>query len=152
MLLSSEEFGAMFEKYERSAFRMETHQVYTMPSEQPNLRRFPAGEPKPDGHNSSWHELVRDNFAAGKTMQRLKIVKRPFTDYTRYLMSWGVPGNVQAGEDYRILDLTERDLHIPEQDYWIFDESTVVLLNFNPDGTLIDRVLEDTVDLQKYWH
>lgn len=152
MILSSEELGAMFETYERSAFRMETHQIYTMPTEQPNIARFLAGEPKPDSHNASWHELVRANVAAGKTMQRLKIVKRPFTDYTRYLMSWGVPGNVKAGEDYRILDLTERNLGIPEQDYWIFDESKVVLLNFNADGTLIDRVFADPAGFDKYTH
>lgn len=152
MIISSEEFGAMFETYERSAFRMETRQIYTMPAEQPNLARFLAGEPKPEGHNASWHELVRVNIAAGKTMQRLKIVRRPFTDYTRYLMSWGVPGNAEAGEDYRILDLTEREFGMPEQDYWIFDESTVILLNFNPDGTLVERRVAESADFDKYTH
>lgn len=152
MVVSTEEFGAMFRDYKRSAFRMETHQVYTMPREQPNLARFLAGAPKPEGHNKSWHEGIRNNIAAGKTMQRLKVVRRPFTDYTRYLMSWGVPGNVSAGEDYRILDITDRALDIPEQDFWIFDEETVVLLNFNPDGTLIDRQFADPTDLDSYLH
>lgn len=152
MVVSTEEFGAMFREYKRSAFRMETHQVYTMPREQPNLARFLAGESKPADHNAAWHETVRNNIAAGKKQQRLKIVKRPFTDYTRYLMSWGVPGNVAAGEDYRILDLTDKTTEIPEQDYWIFDESTVVLLNFNRDGTQIDRQLADPADLDTYFH
>src|SRR5215470_7889621 len=43
-------------------------------------------------------------------LQRLKVVRRPFTEYTRFLFAWAIPGNVEAGEDYRILDLTEKSL------------------------------------------
>jgi hypothetical protein len=150
MLISSDEFGEMFESYKSSAFRMETRQVYTMPTERPTLERFLAGEDMPDGFNAGWHEMIRTNSAAGKTMQRVKFVRRPFTDYTRYLMSWGVRSNAAAGEDYRILDITDRAVDIPEQDFWIFDESSIVLLNFNPDGTIIDRVLADPVGLADY--
>ncbi len=150
MAVSDEEFGAMFKNYERSAFRMETHQVYTIPREQPTFRMFLAGEDKPEDFGAAWHELIRKNVAAGKTMQRVKFVRRPFTEYTRYLMSWGVVANSAAGEDYRILDTTDRTIDIPEQDYWIFDEATVVLLNFNPDGTLIDRQFADPAGLDKY--
>lgn len=152
MILSSEELGTLFREFNRSAFRMETHQTYTMPSEQAGLARFLAGEPKPEGHNSGWTTTVRENLAAGKTMQRVKVVRRPFTDYARFLFSWAIPGNVEAGEDYRILDLTNRTLDLPEQDYWVFDDSTVALLNFNPDGTLRDRELVDSSELDKYLH
>jgi hypothetical protein len=152
MEVSAEEFTAMFENYERSAFRMETHQVYTIPREQPTLQKFLAGEDMPEDFGATWHTMIRNNIAAGKTMQRVKFVKRPFTDYLRYLMSWGVPTNAAAGEDYRILDITDRAIGIPEQDFWIFDESAVVLLNFNPDGTLIDRQFADPADLDKYLH
>lgn len=141
MSLSSEQLGALFLDFRRSAFRLETHQVYTMPNEQAGLARFLAGEPKPAGHNAGWTETVRKNITVGKTMQRVKVVRRPFTDYTRFLFSWAIPSNVEAGEDYRILDITDRTVNLPEQDFWIFDESQVALLNFNPDGTLKDREL-----------
>ena len=152
MTLSGEDMGALFRDFERSAFRMETHPVYTMPNEQENLRRFRAGEPKPEGHNAGWKATIRQNVAAGKTMQRLKIVRLPFTEYTRFLFAWAIPGNVGAGEDYRILDLTEKSPDLPEQDFWIFDESTVALLNFNEDGSLKDRELADPSELDKYVH
>ncbi|MFE0024814.1 DUF6879 family protein [Amycolatopsis sp. NPDC059021] len=150
MLLSSEELGALFRDFERSAFRMETHQTYTMPSEQAGLQRFLAGEPKPDEHNAGWTATVRANVAAGKTMQRLKVVRRPFTDYTRFLFAWAIPGNVDAGEDYRILDLTDSAMHLPEQDFWLFDDTTVALLNFTEDGVLRDRELVDASELDTY--
>ncbi|SDY03715.1 hypothetical protein SAMN05421504_104296 [Amycolatopsis xylanica] len=152
MILSGEEMGALFQNFERSAFRLETHQTYTMPNEQAGLARFLAGEPKPEGHNANWTAYVRQTTASGKTIQRAKVVKRPFTDYTRYLMSWGVPGNVAAGEDYRIADVTEHPPSWPDQDFWLFDESTVALLNFNADGTLRGRELADPAELGTYLH
>jgi hypothetical protein len=58
----------------------------------------------------------------------------------------------QASEDYRILDVTDRNIDIPGQDCWIFDELTVVLFNFNPDGTLINRQFEDPAGWGEYLH
>jgi hypothetical protein len=150
VLLSSEELAALFRDFKSSAFRMETHPVYTMAGEQAGLARFLAGESKPEGHNSGWRDTVRRNLDAGKTMRRVKVVRRPFTDYTRFLFAWAIPGNVEAGEDYRILDVSDRAVGIPEQDFWVFDESTAVLLNFNADGTLRDRELVDSSDVGKY--
>lgn len=151
MSLSSEEMGGLFKGFRRSAFRMETHQTYTIPSERDSVRRFLAGQPKPVDHNAGWHATVRANVAGGKSMQRLKVIRRPFSDYIRYHLAWSIPGNVQAGEDYRILELTDRsELGIPEQDYWMFDDQTVALLNFNPDGTLAGRELADPSDLEQY--
>jgi hypothetical protein len=150
VLLSSEELGALFQNFEASAFRMETHQTYTMPAEAENIARFLRGEPKPPDHNKAWHESIRSYRASGKTIQRAKLVRRPFTDYTRCLFAWAIPGNVAAGEDYRIVDITDRTLELPEQDFWLFDERTVALLNFNPDGTLQDRELVENSNVGQY--
>ncbi|TCP50131.1 hypothetical protein EV191_108220 [Tamaricihabitans halophyticus] len=151
MLLSDDGIGKLFDNFQRSAFRMETQPVYTMEAEQDELRQFLAGEPIPQGFNAGWHNEVRGNLAAGKTMTRLKVVRRPFTDYTRFLFGWAIPGNVEAGEDYRILDLTDSELAIPNQDFWLFDDETVALLNFNEDGTLQSRELAQEVAPYLEW-
>lgn len=150
MLLNGEHFAKHLRDYERYAWRLETQPVYTMPNEQPALKRFLAGEPRPEKHNSSWRTNVRAMVEAGKEIGRVRTVRTPLTDYQRYQLAWGIPGNVQAGEDIRILDLTEDDLGLPEQDFWLFDDSTVVHLNFNPDGTLLDIEQLDDPDLPKY--
>lgn len=142
----------LFREFTRSAFRLETLQTYTMPREQPSIAKFLAGEPKHADHNASWHETVRSLVAAGRTVQRVKVVRRPLSDYLRYQFAWTLPGNTAAGEDYRILDLTDRKIDLPEQDFWLFDDKTVLLLNFNPDGTLRDRTLADAADLDHYRH
>lgn len=150
MLLNNETSAALFRDFRRSAFRLETLQTYTIPRDQVSYEQFLAGEPKPEDYNATWEATVRQHVAAGKSMHRVKVVRRPFTDYTRYMFAWALPRNVAAGEDYHILDLTDRDLDLPEQDFWLFDDETVLLLNFNRDGTLQDRGLAGPSEVDHY--
>lgn len=150
MLLESEAWQRYFTDFTRSAWRLEVQPTYTMPNEQPSLALFRAGEPKPEAHNAGWHNTVRANIAAGKTMGRVRVVRRPLTEYQRYQLAWGIPGNVAAGEDIRILDLSAVTVDLPNQDFWLFDDAIVVHLNFRPDGTIIDRELIEEPDLGKY--
>lgn len=151
MLLDGDQFGKHLTGYERWAWRFETQPTYTMPGEQENVRRFLAGAPKPDGHNAAWHRTVSVLIDEGKTIGRVRTVRFPLTDYQRYQLAWSIPGNVEAGEDIQVLDLTDVALRLPTHDFWLFDGSVVVDLNFRPDGTLanVDRV-EDP-DLSKYF-
>ncbi|MET9532636.1 DUF6879 family protein [Streptomyces sp. NPDC006649] len=151
MLLDGEEWQAYFRDFKNSAFRLEVHPVYTMPAEAETVRDFLAGEPIPEAFNASWHTTAREHAAAGRTMTRAKVVRRPLTDYSRYLFEWCIPGNVEAGEDYQIVDLTDRpNPGLPDQDFWLFDETTVVHLNYRPDGTQINRELVSSPDLRQY--
>lgn len=150
MQLDGAHFGRHLRDYERSAWRLETQPTYTMPNEQAGLALWRAGAPKPTGHNEAWHETVRANVAAGKSIGRVRTVRDPLTEYQRFQIDWGIPGNVAAGEDIRILDLTQYGLRLPEQDFWLFDDSIVVHLNFNPDGTLIDIEQIENPDLSMY--
>ncbi|RLV08815.1 hypothetical protein CTZ27_08695 [Streptomyces griseocarneus] len=150
MLLDGDAWAAYFRDFKRSAWRLEVQPTYTMPAEADSLARFLRGEPKPDDHNAKWHVTVRDAVAAGKTFGRVRVVCRPLTDYQRYQFAWGIPGNIRAGEDIRVLDLTDKDLGLPDQDFWLFDETTVVHLNYRPDGTQINRELIESPDLGQY--
>lgn len=150
MILDSEQFGQHLRGYARTAWRFECQPIYTMPGEQSSLRAFLAGEPKPAEHNASWHEAVHELTASGRSIGRVRTVRQPLTDYQRYQLAWGIPGNVDAGEDIRILDLTAEDLGLPNQDFWMFDDAIVVHLNFRPDGTLINVEQLEGPDIDKY--
>ncbi|WP_149825107.1 DUF6879 family protein [Streptomyces tailanensis] len=151
MLLDGEEWQAYFRDFKRSAFRLEVHQTYTMPFEAETFRGFLDGEPMPDGFNAEWHRTIQDHVAAGRTMTRAKIVRQPLTPYSRYLFGWAIPGNVAAGENYQIVDITDRpNPGLPEQDFWLFDETTVVHLNYRSDGTQINRELIQDPEIEKY--
>ncbi|MFI5728161.1 DUF6879 family protein [Streptomyces cyaneofuscatus] len=151
VLLDGDAWQAYFRDFQRSAFRLEVHQTYTMPAEADTVRGFLAGARIPHGFNASWHRTISEHAAAGRTMTRAKIVRRPLTPYSRYLFEWCIPGNVAAGEDYQIVDVTDRtNPGLPEQDFWMFDESTVVHLHYRPDGTQISRELIQDPDMGKY--
>ncbi|OKJ02851.1 DUF6879 family protein, partial [Kitasatospora sp. CB01950] len=69
--------------------------------------------------------------------------------YLRFEFMYYEP-QVKAGEDIRILDLTDRsNPGLPDQDFWLFDDANVVLMNYETDGTQLDRVLLDG-DVQQY--
>jgi hypothetical protein len=141
--LDGDAWRRTFDAYERDAWRFEAQPTYAMPRETENVARFLQGEPKPPEHNARWHERVRGYVASGRTIGRVRVVRQPLTDYQRYQFAWGIPGNIKAGEDIRILDVTKDDYGLPFSgtDWWMFDETRIVHLNFRPDGTQINREL-----------
>ncbi len=57
----------------------------------------------------------------------------------------------QAGEDVCILDLAERrDPGLPPQDFWLFDDTAVVRMDFLADGTQVGRESLEGVDPAPY--
>ncbi|MEU5897697.1 DUF6879 family protein [Streptomyces venezuelae] len=141
MLLDGEDWRRYFDAFAHEAWRFEAQPTYTMPKEQESLARFLRGADKPSAHNARWHERVRGYVKSGKRIGRVRIVRRPLTDYQRYQFAWGIPGNIAAGEDIRILDVTLEDYGLPlsGRDWWLFDEARIAHLNFRPDGTQINR-------------
>ncbi|GAA2915440.1 hypothetical protein GCM10020221_08970 [Streptomyces thioluteus] len=142
-MLSDGEWREVFDSFQHDAWRFEAQPTYTMPREAMSVDRFLRGEPKPADHNSAWHTRVQGYRAEGKSVGRVRVVRRPLTDYQRYQFAWSIPGNVGAGEDIRVLDVTGDDYGLPlgGRDWWLFDDSTVVHLNYRTDGTQIGRVL-----------
>ncbi|MBC2879187.1 MULTISPECIES: DUF6879 family protein [Streptomyces] len=140
-MLSAGEWRALFDAFEKDAWRFEAQPVYTMPGERDSLARFLRGEPKPDDHNAAWHARVQEYRSEGRRIGRVRVVRRPLTDYQRYQFAWGIPGNIAAGEEIRVLDVTDDDhgLRLSGRDWWMFDEATVVHLDYRPDGTQIGR-------------
>jgi hypothetical protein len=67
-------------------------------------------------------------------VQRVRLASVPHSDYVR----WGLdisPLNIEAGEDIRYLPrhLTE-GIELPDEDYWLLDDDTLILSVFSPDG------------------
>ncbi|WP_405643015.1 DUF6879 family protein [Streptomyces uncialis] len=151
MLLAGDAWRQEFDSYERDAWRFEAQPTYTMPNEAENVARFLRGEPMPPTHNERWHERVRGFVASGRTIGRVRVVRETLTDYQRYQFAWGIPGNIAAGEDIRVLDITHDDHGLPlgGTDWWLFDEVRLVHLNYRADGTQINRELR-TGDITPY--
>ncbi|MEU8822652.1 DUF6879 family protein [Streptomyces sp. NPDC048636] len=94
-MLSGEEFGRLFETFERTAFRLETLDVYDVEEEWEEISRFLAGvDMGPEWTDNPW---VRSMTEKGKSVSRVHVLRSPLTDYPRYELS-AYPGNIKADD------------------------------------------------------
>jgi len=150
VLLDPETFRKRLRGFARDAWRWECQQVYNFPAELEQVARYMAGESKPEGYNAQWQDNVRGIVDSGRSIGRVRAIRRPLSDYVRCQLDWIVPDSVRAGEDIRILDVTEDDPEAPRQDYWLFDGSLVVRLNFTEDGSLLNIEELEESDVSRY--
>lgn len=151
MRLEGETWSRYFRDFGSTAFRLELRQVYVMPGEADDLAAFDRGELPPADYHYGWLDTVANAVKAGKTFQRVRVVTRPLSFYTKWEFVWAYDWNVKAGEDVRILDITDRPApELPDHDFWLFDDATVVKLLYRPDGTQIGRELVEHPDLSQY--
>jgi hypothetical protein len=133
----SPEYAALFDGFAHSAFRWEARQEY----EDEAIGAFLAGEPKPPMPGKErWVARVRSACAAGKVIARVHYVRAPLTDYLRYEITWSYPSNVDAGEDVRI---TTDSLGLPDRDFWLFDSTTLLWMDYDNNGCMVGAELDD---------
>ncbi|MFE8939933.1 DUF6879 family protein [Streptomyces sp. NPDC007872] len=144
MLLDGDEWAARFETFQREAWRLETLPEYRVPQEAEEIAAFLAGERiDPHAYSNEYTDDLKRVRREGRSKGRVHIVTRPLSDYLRYEFMYYQP-HAWAGEDIRILDVTDRANPLEGvQDFWMFDRSEVVLMNYGPDGTQINREIHE---------
>lgn len=138
--MDGEAWQAKFRDFQTEAWRLETLPAYNVPQEDEEIRAFLAGERiNPHTHSNDYTEDLRRVRREGKSKGRVHIVTRPLSDYLRYEFMYYLP-HAWAGEDIRIMDVTDRSNPLADvQDFWMFDKTDVVLMNYEADGTQISR-------------
>jgi hypothetical protein len=148
--LEGEAWQAYFENFEREAFRLETLPVYLVAGEREKFQRFLETGQQIISADNNWHRQIRRWRQAGRWIGRVHVVTRPISDYLRFEFEF-YAHSVQAGEDIRILDLTDKENPgLPSQDFWMFDETHVVRMDYAADGTQLGRELLEEVDPTPY--
>lgn len=137
----SKQFGALFRSFAHSVFRLETLQVYRGQRDLDLVGKFLAGKPRPpDQIKAEWTSMIASNVQAGKTVQRVHVVREPLTDYLCFELTWGYEPNAAAGEDVRIIPIAEHDpwpVDLPQHDYWLFDSAELYEMHYDSDGVLL---------------
>jgi hypothetical protein len=147
--------ASQWDTFQRSAFRLETLPEYRVAKEEGELELYLAGKPMPAGSNGDWHRRLREYFASGRYVQRVRVLSPPLSDYIRMEFDWGYVDNVAiGGEDIRILDLSRiPELELPDWDFWFFDDEVVLKLIYAEDGTQLGREVlpdADPVEFRRY--
>lgn len=120
--LTPAEFDDAFQRWADSAtstsvFRWEARQDYYVDAEDPSLRSWREGTPRPERsvRTSRWLARIAATTIAGKTWTRVRRIAEPHSEYTAWeLVSFS---EAQAAGD-RVL-LTRQTVDLP--DFWLFD-------------------------------
>ncbi|MFE7442628.1 DUF6879 family protein [Streptomyces chartreusis] len=132
----------------RSAFHLEMRDGYMRSDPrfaawQTGLRNDPA---ESDPERRPWLRLVADLVTQGVEVRRARIISEPVSDYIRFEHHLTGP-NVEAGEHVRWLPRRQASaLALPGNDFWLFDDSSVVFNHFAGDGELAPDDEEFTDD------
>lgn len=142
MLLAGEAWAARFERFTHEAWRLETLPQYLMPQEAEEFAAFKASGEHIDPHSVSneYTDRLRRQVSEGRVQGRVHVVSQPLSDYLRFEFAQYYAPHALAGEQIRILDVTGRPNPVHgAQDFWMFDRSEVVLMNYEPYGKQISR-------------
>jgi hypothetical protein len=122
-----------FDRFTRSAWRLETHAYY--PADQAVFEAWLRGVTPSQAEQARrrwWLDSVSAATAAGRQIGRVHVLTLPLNAYLRFELDH-YPGNQAAGEDIRI---ARADLH-PElralgPDFWLFDDTRIQPVLLDP--------------------
>ncbi len=138
MSSSSKTLGELFDTFEWEAFRLETLDDYSRSGNVEAYQSFLASEQQPGDYNASWVAELRSHTSKGKRIYRVHILSRPLTPYLRFELGWGYRKNMSGGEDFFIVDTTERPNPLDGvPDFWLFDSETAAVMNYDEAGAFL---------------
>ncbi len=84
------------------------------------------------------------HLARGTTVRKLRVVYGPLSEHLRFEIGWQYPANQAAGEQIRILELTERvrPSAMIDDEFWMLGHQRAVLMTYD-DGRYLHG---DTVE------
>jgi hypothetical protein len=136
------------QNFQRSAFRLETLPVYSVPQEEAWFAEWQRSGQLPEltPANDSWLRLVQEACRAGKRMQRVHVVTPPLSDYLRFEFTTQIP-SVDCGEDCRIAEASHVQQAVGQlSDYWLMDETVAIRLHYDDEGRFLGmEQVEDVV-------
>jgi hypothetical protein len=143
------QFEALFDQFERSAWRWECQPVYHEPDERTPLAAFLRGDAD-WSWAQDWFDWLQEITAAGRSVGRVRVLHQPRPDYQRFLLAM-TPHSVAAGEDIRLLPADAADgLDLPAEDFWLFDDRLVVVLHLGDAGVDHAEVIADPSTVERY--
>lgn len=164
------DLAALLREFRVSAFRLETRDRYAVPQEAEWFAEWRRSGKLPElsPENDSWLKLVNEARRSGKQMRRVHLVSPPLSEYLRFEFATQIP-SVECGEDCRIAETTGSpplaQIAWEARDFWLFDSSTVVVLDYDDQGRFLavrqvtnvqhyldqrDLVLAHSISLKEY--
>ncbi|MGW4792615.1 DUF6879 family protein [Nonomuraea sp. NPDC004297] len=131
------EFTELVLSFRHTAFRLEARDRYNEPSEAEAIHGFTETGSVDPAYLEEWATTVRERFAQGRRMRRVRVVSEPHAPYTRFGLALAAQ-NTEAGEDIRYLPRHQASgLDLPGHDFWLIDSMMLLILRFDDDDKLL---------------
>jgi hypothetical protein len=142
-LVAPHDLDALFERVERTAWRLETRSKYGVDYETEPWMRWRRREPDDMSWFQPWLDMVRRKTAAGARFQRVRLVGKKLTDYQRFALTVSAY-NTAAGEEIRYLRRDKAtELGVPvDRDWWLIDDSWLIDVLFDDDDRLVGAKID----------
>lgn len=139
-------FNALMESARNSAVHLEMRDVYGVGDESEDFEHWKrTGQRDADpasAYWAPWVDLIGRAVDRGVVIRRARVVSEPVTDYIRFEHA-ATSVNIHAGEQVRWLPRRHAsDIALPGNDFWVFDDKTVVFNHFSGDGNWSDPGME----------
>ena len=137
------DFDRLLQSVARSAAHLEMRDDYGVGS--PAFAAWRERRPYDrSGPDAAWRELIGSVIQRGATVRRARIISEPASDYIRFEYEVTAAANIAAGEQVRWLPRHKAsDLALPGNDFWLFDDTTVLFNYFGGDSAAAGSELRD---------
>jgi hypothetical protein len=127
--------------------RIQTLDAYAVPSDDADFAGYLNGAAAPTSeYREPFFQELRDDAATGRTWRNLVVINGVPTDYQRYANEWVYTYSVEAGQDVRILDLSENQaaaVLMRTGDFWVIEHQYVARVRYSDDGSHQGEVAVD---------
>lgn len=142
------EFEEYIKNAKKSLFRFEGLQDYSAEDGDEVVKIFiDTGKLAELPNTNKWWLEMKKKNKLGMITQRVRLVTKPITDYTKTELAYLKEASKYSGDDIRIIE--ENDLKqiapLGIKDYWLVDNKYVLEMNYGPKGKYISyNLIEDS--------
>lgn len=135
-----------FNSFKKNAFRVEILQSYDVSEEQDAYDYFLINKELPEWSQDEWLNIIKQAKTRWATMQRVHLIQFPISQYLSFELE-EYKNNIKAWEEIFYIPIEKCSIKI-ESDFWIFDDTTVLKMNYDNDGAFIN--FEEIEDISPY--
>ena len=135
-----------FNSFKKNAFRVEILQSYDVSEEQDAYDYFLLNRKLPEWSQDEWLNIIKQAKARWATMQRVHLIQFPISQYLSFELE-EYKNNIKAWEKIFYIHFENCSIKI-ESDFWIFDDNTVLKMNYDKNASFIN--FEEIKDVTTY--
>jgi hypothetical protein len=131
------ELRRLYDSVQEKSVRWEGRQIYAVPWENEDFATWKRGEPLPANHLQDYLEYLRERRAAGHRTVRVRGLKRPITDYTRFEFEVAYVPSAEAGQETVVVDMDKYPEFDGHDDFAVFDRDGVMWYRYDDEHHLL---------------